>query len=139
MCAETLVEGFHDEQAWSKMKYRDFMGKKISILGMGGSSFGDCFRTMSQAEVNEIVLRGLAAGINWIDTAYWYGQGSSETRLGIALENVPRQSYYIHSKIGRYGQDFHEMFDFSAERTLRAVDESLEKLNCKYLDCMQVS
>lgn len=37
-------------------------------------------------------------------------------------------AYYINTKVGRYNPDVLEMFDFSAERVTRSVDESLERL-----------
>ena len=38
------------------------------------------------------------------------------------------------TKVGRYGQD---TFDFSAERVRKSVEESLERLQCGYIDLIQ--
>ena len=46
-----------------------------------------------------MVLKAVQSGINFIDTSPWYGQGVSEERLGIALKNVPRDKYYIATKV----------------------------------------
>ena len=46
-----------------------------------------------------MVLKALKSGINFIDTAPWYGQGVSEERLGVALQNVPREKYFIATKV----------------------------------------
>ena len=54
---------------------------------------------MTQETVNEIVLKAVQSGINFIDTSPWYGQGVSEERLGIALKNIPREKYYIATKV----------------------------------------
>ena len=54
---------------------------------------------MTQETVNEMVLKALKSGINFIDTAPWYGQGVSEERLGVALQNVPREKYFIATKV----------------------------------------
>lgn len=56
----------------------------------------------------------------------------AETVLGKALKTmpVPRESYIVSTKCGRYGSGF----DFSAERVTRSVDESLARLNLDYVD-----
>lgn len=62
----------------------------------------------------------------------YYGDTLAETVLGKALKTmpVPRESYVVSTKCGRYGSGF----DFSAERVTRSVDESLERLNLDYVD-----
>ena len=54
------------------------------------------------------------------------------------LENIPRESYYLATKVGRYLPEPTEMFDFRAERVIRSVDESLERLGLNYIDIIQV-
>ncbi|KAG0605707.1 hypothetical protein M758_9G081500 [Ceratodon purpureus] len=63
----------------------------------------------------------------------YYGTTLAETLLGKALKTmpIPRESYIISTKCGRYGDND---FDFSAERVTRSVDESLARLNLDYLD-----
>ena len=58
--------------------------------------------------------------------------------LGEALKGVPREAYYLNTKVGRYEADVTRMFDFSAERTIQSVYESLESLGVDYIDCVQV-
>ena len=69
-----------------------------------------------------------------------YGFGESEKILGRALRAaaVPRQAYYLSTKVGRYLPAVREQFDFSYARTLRSVDESLARLQVEYLDTVQV-
>ena len=52
-----------------------------------------------QEEANKIVKFAYESGINFFDTAPWYGQGVSETTLGIALKNVPREQVYVATKV----------------------------------------
>ena len=54
------------------------------------------------------------AGVRYIDTAPWYGQGESETMLGRFLPHYPREDFVIATKVGRYEKSAKEMFDFSA-------------------------
>ncbi|KAK4353707.1 hypothetical protein RND71_025901 [Anisodus tanguticus] len=62
----------------------------------------------------------------------YYGGTLSEKVLGKALE-VPRNEYIVSTKCGRYK----EGFDFSAERVIRSIDESLERLQLDYVDILQ--
>lgn len=55
-----------------------------------------------------------------------------------ALVGVPRESYTIGSKVGRYEQTTNRMFDFSAERTAAGVDNTLALLGLDYVDLIQV-
>lgn len=77
-------------------------------------------------------------GINYLETGPWYGQGSSEKVIGKALVGVPRDSYYIGSKVGRYDKDTLKMFDFSAEKTAAGLDNTLSLLGLDYVDLIQV-
>jgi len=78
------------------------------------------------------------SGINIIDTAPWYGDTKSETVLGAALIGIPREAYYIHTKVCRYKPEVDKMFDFSRERVLASIDGSLARLGVDYLDTVQV-
>lgn len=80
----------------------------------------------------------LRKGINYIDTAPWYGQGKSEELLGKALKDVPRSAYYIGTKVGRYELDVENMFDFSAKKTRESVEKSLKLLGISTIDVIQV-
>ena len=73
-----------------------------------------------------MVHESLKSGINYIDAAPWYGHGKAESVCGKAFKGVPRESFYFSTKVGRYEADVLEMFDFSRERTLLSVRESLD-------------
>ena len=47
----------------------------------------------------EIVLAALKSGVNFLDTAPWYGQGKAEVMLGKAIEGIPRKSFYLSTKV----------------------------------------
>ena len=55
-----------------------------------------------------------------------------------ALQMVPRSSFYIGTKVGRYEKDISKMFDFSAEKVTASFHESLKKLRLDYVDIIQV-
>ncbi|OYW26730.1 MAG: aldo/keto reductase [Chthoniobacter sp. 12-60-6] len=69
--------------------------------------------------------------MNFIDTSPFYGRGMSEVLLGIALRDVPRDSYTLCTKLGRYDLAH---FDFSAKRVAESVDVSLHRLGTDHLD-----
>lgn len=85
------------------------------------------------------VNKALKSGINYIDTAPYYGQGRSEEVLGMALKDIPRSAYYLATKVGRYEQRFEGMFDFSAKKTRESVEKSLDLLGVEYVDIIQVT
>jgi aryl-alcohol dehydrogenase-like predicted oxidoreductase len=75
----------------------------------------------------------LDLGMNFIDTSPFYGRGMSEIMLGLGLKGVPRDSYLLGTKLGRYS-DVH--FDFSAKRVEESVHVSLQRLGTDHLDVL---
>src|ERR1051325_4148736 len=106
-------------------------GLQLPILGFGASSLGQEFRRVSLDEALRSVRAALDAGLNFIDTSPFYGRGMSEVLLGIALRDVPRESYLLSSKLGRYDL---QHFDFSARRVAESIDVSLQRLGTDHLD-----
>ena len=82
-------------------------------------------------EALDSVRVALDCGLNFIDTSPFYGRGMSEVLLGIALKGVPRDSYTLCTKLGRYDLTH---FDFSAKRVAESVDVSLHRLGTDHLD-----
>jgi aryl-alcohol dehydrogenase-like predicted oxidoreductase len=54
--------------------------------------------------------------------------------LGMGLKDLPRDQIIVATKVGRYGA---ETFDFSADRVVRSVHESLQRLQLSYIDVIQ--
>ncbi|XP_044728747.1 L-galactose dehydrogenase-like [Chrysoperla carnea] len=133
----TFVKGFHDEEAVRKMKYVPFgnTGMVVSKIGLGGACFSSLFGECDEQEAIATIHSALKSGINYIDTAPFYGQGSSETLLGKALKTIPREAYYIATKVGRYGPT---SFDYSSKRILESVNHSLHLLGLSSVDIIQV-
>ncbi|MEO6245433.1 MAG: aldo/keto reductase [Opitutaceae bacterium] len=103
----------------------------LPILSFGASSLGAEFRSVTLEEALGSVRVALECGLNLIDTSPFYGRGMSEVLLGIALKGVPRTSYTLCSKLGRYDLSH---FDFSAKRVAESVDVSLHRLGTDHLD-----
>ncbi len=104
---------------------------ELSTLSFGASSLGQEFRQVDVGEALQSVRAALDCGMNFIDTSPFYGRGMSEVLLGVALRDVPRNSYYLGTKLGRYDLAH---FDFSAKRVVESVDVSLHRLGVEYLD-----
>ncbi|XHR26860.1 MAG: aldo/keto reductase [Chthoniobacteraceae bacterium] len=121
------------------MHYRKLgkTGLEVSSLAFGGSSLGGVFRDIDEPEAIRSVHVALDHGINLIDTAPYYGATRAEAVLGKALKGVARERYYLATKVARYGPEIPD-FDFSADRVVRSVDESLQRLGVDYVDFIQV-
>lgn len=118
------------------MKYRELgkTGLRVSALSFGASSLGSEFRQIDEAEGVRTVYRALELGINLIDVAPYYGRTKAETVLGKALRTIPRDRYYLETKVGRYDRD---QFDFSRKRVAASLEESLARLGVEYVDVVQ--
>ena len=108
-------------------------GLSLPALSFGASSLGAEFRQVDLNEALKSVHTALDLGMNFIDTSPYYGRGMSECLLGVALRDVPRDQYYLGTKLGRYDRAH---FDFSARRVAESVDVSLSRLGVEYLDIM---
>ncbi len=108
-------------------------GLRVSVLGYGASPLGQEFGPVDLQEALRTVRVALDHGITHIDTSPFYGRGMSEALLGVALRGVPRASYTLSTKLGRYDVD---KFDFSARRVVESVDVSLHRLGVEYIDLM---
>jgi aryl-alcohol dehydrogenase-like predicted oxidoreductase len=84
-------------------------------------------------EAMRSVRVALDCGITLIDTSPFYGRGMSEVLLGVALRGVPRESYTLCTKLGRYDLTH---FDFSAKRVRESVDVSLHRMGTDHLDIL---
>jgi L-galactose dehydrogenase len=115
------------------MKFRTLgqTGLELSWLSFGASSMGAEFRAIDLNEASRSVRVALDLGMNFIDTSPFYGRGLSECLLGPALRDVPRDTYLLGSKLGRYDVGH---FDFSAKRVMESVDVSLHRLGTDHLD-----
>ena len=106
-------------------------GLQVPILSFGASSLGQEFRKVNLDEALKSVHVALDLGLNLIDTSPFYGRGMSEVLLGSALRGIPRDSYTLCTKLGRYDLNH---FDFSFKRVLESVDVSLHRLGTDHLD-----
>lgn len=116
-------------------------GMIVSSLSFGASSLGGVFREVNEAEGIAAVHAALDLGINYFDVAPAYGGTLAETVLGRALKGVPRDRFYVSTKVGKYtnpdtyGEDH---FDYSRERIRASLDESARRLGVDHFDIVHI-
>lgn len=122
------------------MEYREIgrTGMKVSALSFGASSLGSVFRDTKESEAIAAVHAAVEMGMNFIDVSPYYGHYKAETVLGKALREIPRDRYYLSTKVGRYGKDGVNTWDYSGRRATESVYESMERLGVDYIDLINV-
>jgi D-threo-aldose 1-dehydrogenase len=135
--------------------------RRLGRLSLGTGSLGGLQRPISAATFCATIDAAWDSGIRYFDTAPIYGLGVAEQRLGASLMQRPREEFILSTKIGRllrqpneptgsaeldhgYDQAWHDVprrklvVDFSAEATLRSIDESLGRLGLDRIDIVYI-
>ncbi len=123
---------------------------EVSQLGFGAAPFGNLIADMQDAAARTSVDAAIAAGINYFDTAPFYGHGLSEHRLGEALRGRPRESFVLSTKVGRLlkpqtsrspsigpfasTMPFDVVYDYSHDGAMRSIEDSLQRLGLAHVD-----
>lgn len=121
------------------MEYRKLgpTDMNVSVLSFGASSLGAVFHDVKLDECIETVHAALDGGMNFIDVSPAYGETLAETNLGIALQGIDRNRYYLATKVGSYSEARGD-YDYSMARTEQSVQDSLKRLGVDYLDLIQI-
>lgn len=124
-------------------------GLTVTSLGFGGLQVGDYWASMSESDAARTIRHAYEVGIRYFDTAPQYGSGLSEHRLGSVLRTVPRDSFVLSTKAGRYlvplddaatadperrGLPFRKVYDLSYDATMRGFEQSLHRLGLNRID-----
>lgn len=113
----------------------------VSHISFGASSLGGVFREVTESKAIAAVHTAIELGINYIDVAPAYGGTKAEKVLGMALSEVPRDRYYLSTKVGKYtamdsyGKDH---FDYSAAGIKNSLQESAQRLGVDYFDIVHL-
>ena len=125
-------------------------GLTVSILGFGGAPLGDLYDLLD----DEVALRSVATaadlGVTLFDVAPLYGRGLAEHRFGTVLKRLPRASFVLSTKVGRWlkpapggprspsryrgGLSFDPVIDYSYDGAMRAFEQSLQRLAVPSID-----
>lgn len=113
-----------------------YLGKSglyASRISIGGVQLGS--EDLSQSQVDRVIAATLDAGINLIDTAYIYGNGQSEVRIGKAL-GAKRKDVILVTKGGHYKAQYDPPSIGAPSRRylVREVETCLKRLNTDYID-----
>jgi predicted aldo/keto reductase-like oxidoreductase len=127
------------------MIYKPFKDKQLSWIGMGNMRLPKVEgqgEKIDEAAAREIIDYAYANGVNYFDTAYRYHAGESETFVGRALSQYPRNTFYLATKLpghmmiyenGAYR--FTGLLAHAPSRSPAEVfEEQLEKCRVDYFD-----
>ena len=125
-------------------------------VGFGTAPLGNMFRDIPPQEALDTVEAAWQNGIRYFDAAPFYGAGLAELRLGEALATHPRDEYVLSTKVGRlildeiedtstrdmgekgglfvHGLPNKVIYDYSADGTLRSIEDSLKRLRTDRID-----
>jgi predicted aldo/keto reductase-like oxidoreductase len=83
------------------MIYKDFQGIKLSCLGLGAMRLPTVGERgpIDEAKARELIEYAYGQGVNYFDTAYRYHSGNSETFLSSVLQQYPRDTWYLATKM----------------------------------------
>jgi aryl-alcohol dehydrogenase-like predicted oxidoreductase len=121
------------------MEHRPLGGTGVSVskLCLGAMMFGD-WGNKDHDDSIRIIHGALDAGINFIDTADVYSQGESEVIVGKALADGRRDDVVLATKVwGQMGEDANQG-GTSRRWIIKAVEDSLRRLNTDWIDLYQV-
>jgi D-threo-aldose 1-dehydrogenase len=129
-------------------------------LGFGTAPLGNMFRAIPEAEARATVEAAWNDGIRYFDNAPFYGAGLAEIRMGDALADKKRSDYVISTKVGRvildevedvsardngekgdvfkHGRPNKVVNDYSADGTLRSIEDSLKRLKTDHIEIVWV-
>ena len=100
-------------------------GEDVSAIGLGGWHLG--LKTVDEQLSLRIVRSGIDGGISFLDNAWDYNEGQSETRMGRALRDGYRKRVFLMTKIdGR-----------TKKAAAKQLDESLRRLQVDMIDLVQ--
>ena len=109
--------------------------RKLEKLGIAPSLLGfGCMRfplteegNINEAEAEKMLDTAIAAGVNYIDTAYPYHNGDSEPFVGRVLKKYARSSFYLATKLPVWQIK-------TLDDAKRIFQEQLNRLDVDYVD-----
>src|SRR5438477_4571936 len=132
---------------------------EVTAIGFGSAPLGDLYARLDDATAIATVITALDRGITLVDTSPHYGNGLAEHRCGTALRRVPRESFVLSTKVGRWmnprdtvtraggnnaspgfagGLPHAAVVDYSYDGALRSFEQSLLRLGVDAIDIVLI-
>ncbi len=124
----------------------------VTTIGLGCASLGGNMSAVEDAEAHGLIDDAFNAGINYFDTAPFYGYGKSEHAVGDKLR--PRNDYVLSTKVGRLltprrkPQDaadlwrnphpFEPVFNYTYDAIMRSYEDSMQRLGLNKIDILYI-
>ena len=106
----------------------DKLNIETSLLGFGCMRFPTTADgEIDESEAERMLDTAIAAGVNYIDTAYPYHNGKSELLVGKVLKKYDRNSFYLATKLPVW-------LVHTVEDVDRLLEEQLQKLQTDHID-----
>ena len=143
----------------SKKNFISNTGIEVTQLGIGTGPMGNLLSKVKDEDCYSVLNEAILQGINYFDTAPFYGLGLAEKRLGKFFEDNMLNDIIISTKVGRLirhgersgtelydnnkpfflaNEDMTAKFDFSYDGIMKSHEESLNRLNLDYVDKLHI-
>ena len=109
----------------------------VNPIGLGTNAVGghNIYPNLNDETGREIVRTAIRSGVNFLDTAYFYGLGRSEELIGeVVKEMGARQEVIIATKGGNVVQNGVRVVNNSPAALRAHLEESLRRLKTDYID-----
>lgn len=121
-------ENITDGGNFMEKRKMEKLGIETSLLGFGCMRFPvTADGKIDEPLAEKMMDQAIAAGVNYIDTAYPYHGGESETFVGKVLKKYDRNSFYLATKLPCWKVNKIEDID-------TIFQEQLGKLQTEYID-----
>jgi predicted aldo/keto reductase-like oxidoreductase len=100
-------------------------GQRVSVVAFGSGSRWLAYK--DEAKAHEAMTKALDLGVTYIDTAYAYGNGQSETWVGNLLGERRKQIFLATKVSARPGDE-----------AMRIIEGSLKRLKTDHVDLLHI-
>lgn len=125
MAAQAALAQDRDSRTGMPMRTLGKTGVRVSILAFGSGSRWLAYGTEEKAHA--ALIKALDLGITYVDTAYAYGNGQSETWVGKLMPQRRKQIFLATKVSARKGDE-----------AMRIIEGSLKRLQTDQLDLLHI-
>lgn len=122
------------------MNYNEIgkIGMWVFNFSFGVFLLGGVFYDICEVEGIKVVYIVVENGMNFIDVFFYYGYYKVEIVLGKVLKEILCDKYYFFIKVGCYGKDGVNIWDYFGKCVMESVYESLDRFYIEYIDLINV-